>query len=174
MSPVESGADRVRRHVRVQYIDPARRDGRNTVTIRAGDVARELHLGNRVPAVCSALGSKLLLEQAGLRLVERRGPRQSTTTEFHFEFAGGRAETGTEEVQSNKRQFSAAALCGQRAARAHPASGIRGSTHALSGLVRQDEAHRSCGCEGSLCVAVVPESPGFRRGDRQSMAHPVG
>lgn len=100
MNPVESGADRIRRHVRVRHIDPARRDGRNTVTIRAGDVARELHLGNRVPAVCSALGSKLLLEQARLRLVERRGPRQSTTTEFRYAFAGGRAETGTEEIEA--------------------------------------------------------------------------
>ena len=99
MNSGESGADRIRRHVRDQYIDPARRNGRNTVTIRAGDVARELHLGNHVPAVCSALGSKLLAEQAGLRLVERRGPRQSTTTEFHFEFAGRRAESGTEEVE---------------------------------------------------------------------------
>ena len=99
MNPVESGADRIRRHARVQYIDPARRDGRNTVTIRAGDVTRELHLGNRVPAVCSALGSKLLLEQAGLRLVERRGPRQSTTTEFRYALAGGRAESGTDEAE---------------------------------------------------------------------------
>ena len=99
MSSGESGADRIRQHVRGRYIDPARRDGRNTVTIRAGDVAHDLHLGNRVPAVCSALGSKLLLEQSGLRLVERRGPRQSTTTEFRYAFAGGRTESGREEVE---------------------------------------------------------------------------
>ena len=95
----ESGADRIRRHVRTRYVDPARRDGRNTVTIRAGDVARDLQLVNRVPEVCSALGSKLLLEQAKLRLVERRGPRQSTTTEFHYALAGRRAESGTEEIE---------------------------------------------------------------------------
>ena len=99
MSSGESGADRIRRLVRARYIDAARRDGRNTVTIRAGDVARDLHLGNRVPAVCSALGSKLLLEQSGLWLVERRGPRQSTTTEFCYAFAGGRVESGTEEAE---------------------------------------------------------------------------
>ena len=100
MTSGESGADRIRRHVRARYIDPARRDGGNTVTIRAGDVARDLQLVNRVPAVCSALGSKLLLEQAGLRLVERRGPRQSTTTEFHYAFAGRHAESGTEDVEA--------------------------------------------------------------------------
>ena len=102
MNSGESRADRIRRHVRTRYIDPARRDGGNTVTIRAGDVARDLHLGNRVPAVCSALGSKLLLEQAGLRLVERRGPRQSTTTEFRYALAGGRAESGTEEAEATR------------------------------------------------------------------------
>ncbi len=68
------------------------------MTIRAGDVARELRLGNRVPAICSALESKLLLDQAGLRLVERRGPRQSTTTEFRYAFSGGCAESSTEAV----------------------------------------------------------------------------
>ena len=99
MNSDRSGADRIREHVRAQYIDAARRDGGNAVTIRAGDVARDLHLRNRVPAVCSALGSKLLLEQAGLRLVERRGPRQSTTTEFLYAFVDGRAESGTEEVE---------------------------------------------------------------------------
>ena len=66
--------------------------------VRAGDVARDLRLRNRVPAVCSALGSKLLLEQARVCLVERRGPRQSTTTEFHYALAGGRVESGTEHV----------------------------------------------------------------------------
>ena len=98
MTSGESGADRIRRHVRTRYIGPARRDGRNTVTVRAGDVARDLQLVNRVLAICSALGSKLLLDQARLRLVERRGSRQSTTTELRYAFAGRRAESGTEEV----------------------------------------------------------------------------
>ena len=101
MNSGESGADRIRRHVRVRYIDPARRGGGNTVTIRAGDVARELDVRNRVPAVCSALGSKLLLEQAGLRLVERRGPLQSTTTEFLYALVGGYAESHTETVEES-------------------------------------------------------------------------
>ena len=98
MSSGESGADRIRRHVRARYIDPARHDGRSTVTVRAGDVARDLGLRNRVPAVCSALGSRLLLEQAGLLLVDRNGPRQSTTTEFRFAFAGERVESGKKEI----------------------------------------------------------------------------
>ena len=44
MNSGESGADRIRRHVRVQYIDPARRNGRNTVTMRNfTKVAAEFH-----------------------------------------------------------------------------------------------------------------------------------
>ena len=59
------------------------------MSLRVGDVARDLALNNRVPAVCSALGSKLFLRQAGLRLMERVGPRQSTTTEFRYEILEG-------------------------------------------------------------------------------------
>ena len=55
------------------------------MSLRAGDVARDMGLSNRVPAVCSALGSRQFLREAGLRLVERVGPRQSTTTVFRYE-----------------------------------------------------------------------------------------
>ena len=82
---VDSLADRIRRSARARHIEPARQAGRNNVTLRAGDIAREMGLRNRMPAVCSALGSKLFLREAGLSLVERVGPRQSTTTEFRFE-----------------------------------------------------------------------------------------
>ena len=174
MNSGESGADRIRRHVRARYIDPARRDGGNTVTIRVGDVARDLQLGNRVPAVCSALGSKLLLEQAGLRLVERRGPRRGTTTEFHYALAGRRAESGTEEVEVRN---PAPPLRGSvdnapREPRSPATSGARHTLYLVSCV--KTKRNRSCGREGSLCIAVVPEGPGFRRGDRRSMAHLVG
>ena len=77
-------ADRIRRHCITHHVEPARRTGRDTVAIRAGDVARNMVLNNRAPAVCSALGSNLFLEKAGLRLLERKGPHQSTTTEFYY------------------------------------------------------------------------------------------
>ena len=70
---------------RARHIEPSRQAGRETVPLRAGDVTRDLGLKNRMPAVCSALGSKVFLREAGVRLVERVGPRQSTTTEFRFE-----------------------------------------------------------------------------------------
>ena len=76
-------ADQIRLHA-ARYVDRARQGGRDTVTIRAGDIGRDLDLNKRIPAVCSALGSKVFLEQEGLRLLERKGPRQSTTTEFRY------------------------------------------------------------------------------------------
>ena len=85
MPEAVSLADRIRANARARHIEPARHAGRKTVTLRAGDIVRDMGLNNRTPAVCSALGSKLFLHEAGLRLVERIGPRQSTTTEFRFE-----------------------------------------------------------------------------------------
>ena len=76
-------ADKIRLHA-ARYIDSARQASRDMVTIRAGDVGWDLGLYKRIPAVCSALGSRMFLEQEGLRLLERKGPRQSTTTEFRY------------------------------------------------------------------------------------------
>ena len=80
-----SQADRIRSFAAARFVEPARDAGKPTLTIRAGDVARDMGLKNRTPAVCSALGSSQFLREAGLRLVERVGPRQSTTTEFRYE-----------------------------------------------------------------------------------------
>jgi len=95
----ESGsrADRIRMHTRLRYVEPARRAGKKTVAVRAGDVARDWGLNNRVPSICSALESRLFLEQAGLRLLERRGPYRSTTTEFHYAILDEPAKTGRDD-----------------------------------------------------------------------------
>ena len=77
-------ADRIRRHASGRHVEPARRAGRTTVVIRAGDVVREMRLQSRTPAVCGALGSGLFLNLVGAELLDRRGPAQSTTTEFHY------------------------------------------------------------------------------------------
>ncbi len=84
-------ADRIRQHALTRHVEPARRAGQDTVTITAGDASREMGLDNRVPAVCSALGSQKFQDCAGVQLLERRGPWQSTTTEFIFAI-GDKAE----------------------------------------------------------------------------------
>ena len=77
-------ADRIREYVYAHHVVPARAAGERTLTMRAGDVVRGMGLHHRVPAVCSVLGTRKFLESAGLDLVKRSGPEQSTTTKFHY------------------------------------------------------------------------------------------
>ena len=79
-------AEWIRRYALDQHVGPARQAQERTVTIRAGDVHRELDLTNCIPAVCSALGSALFELLAGVILMERTGPIQSTTTHFRYRF----------------------------------------------------------------------------------------
>jgi hypothetical protein len=73
-----------------RYVQEGRRRGDSEVTIVAGQLVRELHLNNRVPAVCSALASKRFLTDNGLELEKKEGPPSgmSTTTRFTYRFVG--------------------------------------------------------------------------------------
>ena len=84
MSDGPTLAERIRRHASDHYVGPARRAQGRTVTIRAGDVHRDLGLTSRAPAVCGALRSRLFQQLAGVTLLERVGPPQSTTTRFRY------------------------------------------------------------------------------------------
>ena len=64
-----SQADRIRSFAAARLVNPARDAGEPTLTIRAGDVARDMGLSNRAASVCSALGSSQFLREAGLRLM---------------------------------------------------------------------------------------------------------
>ncbi|AIE86753.1 ATPase [Fimbriimonas ginsengisoli Gsoil 348] len=86
---MESGADKIRRAAG-SYIELARRLGEERVKIRAGDIVRELRLENRTPSVCSALSSVKFQQQYGVRLEEREGPSQSTSTQFTYSILSGR------------------------------------------------------------------------------------
>lgn len=48
--------DDMRKHVFYHHIKPAIDRGLKSITLRASDAHSELHLRNRVPAVCSVLG----------------------------------------------------------------------------------------------------------------------
>ena len=80
-----SQADQIRRFVISHYIEPARARGDRTVSVRAGDVAREMGLYGRVPNICQVLRGKRLQEMASIRLIQAIGPYQSTTTTFLYE-----------------------------------------------------------------------------------------
>ena len=79
-----SQADDIRQCVAKRYIEPARREGCNVVSIRAGDVHKAMDLTNRMPAVCSAMGTKKFQDMAHVKVESITGPNQGATTTFHY------------------------------------------------------------------------------------------
>ena len=80
-----SHADDVRAYCESTYIEPARERGERFVTIRAGDVHRDLDYRNRYPLVCSAIGSLLFEKLANIKKVSIEGPVNGANTIFKFE-----------------------------------------------------------------------------------------
>ncbi|MBT9331282.1 hypothetical protein [Paracidobacterium acidisoli] len=88
-------SDKVRLFARLEYIEPARREGRKTVAIPVRDlhhslVVREGFPERNTPQVCSALSSKKFLKAEGLEIENVEGPpsKTSTTVVFHYRFQG--------------------------------------------------------------------------------------
>jgi len=78
-------SDRIREFVFQEFIKPARERGEGTVTIRAGDVHSMMGLSDRIPAVCSALGTNKFQEMYQVRLIDRKGPTNASNVFFTFE-----------------------------------------------------------------------------------------
>lgn len=81
-------ADRIRQFVAERHIAGARNKGLAEVTIRAGDIHKEMSLTGAMPAICSALGSRKFEELAGIRLVDRRGPTNGANVFFRYDIGG--------------------------------------------------------------------------------------
>lgn len=81
----------VRDYVRREYFEPAKRRNQAAVTVVAGDVHKALHLSNRVPLVCQALGGKKILEENGITLEKREGPKSGLGTRATFTYRLNRA-----------------------------------------------------------------------------------
>ena len=77
-------ADAIRQYAMANYVLPWRETDADVLTIRAGDVERKMGLRNATPNVCSALEGRKFLALANLALVQRDGPRRSTTTTYHY------------------------------------------------------------------------------------------
>jgi len=78
-------ADEIREYVLVNYIEPARRRGESTVTVRAGDVHKAMGSKDRMPAVAGALGATKFEQYANVRLIRREGPHQGANLHLTFE-----------------------------------------------------------------------------------------
>ena len=101
----QSRADQVRRYVLESIIQPSRAAGKQTVTVRAGDVQKGLGWWNLVPSVCSALDAREFLRMSQTRLLRRNGPAQSTTVEWEFALSDAVAsDEGTSGSASSKTE----------------------------------------------------------------------
>ena len=94
-----SQADDVRSFVLNRIIRPARADGRELVTLRAGDVHRDMSLANAYPTVCSALRGMKLQRQGSMTLVACEGPRNGANVWFRFDLStwSGKTTSGSKK-----------------------------------------------------------------------------
>ena len=77
-------SDRVREHVKRKHIDPAKKAGKKSVSLRAGDIHRELGFTRRIPVVCSALRSRKLQKNCNIKLSYIDGHNNTTTATFTY------------------------------------------------------------------------------------------
>src|SRR5208337_750224 len=80
-------ADKIRQFALDHYVVPARAKGLALVTIRAGDIHREMNLANAMPAVCSAIGSNKFEQMAGVQSISKTGPAKRANVYFEFGLA---------------------------------------------------------------------------------------
>lgn len=79
-----ANSESIRKYLRENYVTPARRRGDYTVTVRAGDVAKELFA--HIPAVCGVLGSDLFEQEMRIKRIAVDGPVPGGSTLFVFRF----------------------------------------------------------------------------------------
>lgn len=77
-------SDRVREHVKRKYVDPAKKAGKESLSIRAGDIHRELGFLRRIPVVCSALRSRKFQNKCEIKLSYIDGLNNTTSTTFTY------------------------------------------------------------------------------------------
>ena len=85
---LDMGPERIRLYALNYFIDPARERGEAEVSIRAGALASDLFLGDRVDDICRALKDEKLQELARAPLPTRGGPDSSAMTSFTFKLRG--------------------------------------------------------------------------------------
>jgi hypothetical protein len=79
-----SPSERVRDHAKRKYVDPAKKEGKKSLSIRAGGIHKELGFLRRIPVVCSALRSRKFQKNCNIELAYVDGPNNSTTTKFTY------------------------------------------------------------------------------------------
>jgi hypothetical protein len=76
--------DKIRRYAVVRMVEPARRRGERTITIRASEIAGGMGLEGRYPSICAAIDSERFRSEARVELVQRQGPARSSSVTWTF------------------------------------------------------------------------------------------
>lgn len=77
-------AELIRQHTIQNLIEPARKNGKAQIEIRAGDVHAALGFTNRLPAVTAALGAEKFERTARVTRLGIKGPANGANTTFTF------------------------------------------------------------------------------------------
>ena len=150
-------ANRIRQFVRDHYIAPARAAGHAEITIRAGDVHREMSLTNAMPAVCSAIGSSKFDEFAGVTRTALTGPANGANVYFTFDL---RARPLSDRTMFQRREPV------RRPVQSPPRKKSRLSQwRGRPRFLRQEQTVTFCPCTRTVHVSLVPKSTGHRRGE---------
>jgi hypothetical protein len=96
-----ASAKTIREYIRVRYLEPARLRHETLVTLRAGDIHRELGLRNRVPNVCQVMESKILEKEAGVKVSSRQGPPSGRGTTLTITYSVDMNSAGAPSMPQN-------------------------------------------------------------------------
>ena len=77
-------SDRVRDHVKRKYVDPAKKAGKKSLSIQAGNIHRELGFIRRIPVVCSALRSRKSKKNCNIEPAYVDGHNNTPTAKFTY------------------------------------------------------------------------------------------
>jgi len=105
-------AGEMRQFIRTRYVEPARQRRETLLTLRAGDLHRELGLRNRVPNVCQVMESKLLEKEAGVRVSSKQGPPSGRGTTLTVTYWVDLHPTGTEPEPRGEGEIAAVGAAG--------------------------------------------------------------
>jgi len=76
--------DKITKYAFDYFITPARTQGDYVVGIRAGDIAKALSLQDRLPMICSKLGSNKFETETHVRRVALEGPINGSNALFVY------------------------------------------------------------------------------------------
>jgi hypothetical protein len=99
-------ADQIRQFVYKQRIVPARSAGLKEVTVRAGDIHKEMGLFSKMPSVCSVLDGRKLCDLAFLSITHRRGPPNGANVFITFNLETDQAPPSCATPSSTPRRAS--------------------------------------------------------------------